>query len=107
MDTSYIDFTIAASNGNDLLFLDDNDSLLLFWIVSWTDTIAKVWVKIPEIQEYSEKKICLLYGNSGHRIKVTEKKHLNYSTVLKLSMIRLKMPQLRKSLLHSCSFDVF
>ncbi|MEE9430500.1 MAG: DUF2341 domain-containing protein [Melioribacteraceae bacterium] len=64
LDSTYLDFYLAKPNGEDLLFIDnDDESVLSLWIESWSPPKAKVWVNIPHVYSNSEKTLRMYYGN--------------------------------------------
>jgi len=68
LTTSNFDFSHAQSAGQDIRFLDSDDSTTLeYEIEKWTgNTEAWIWVKVPQIDASSSADyIWMYYGNSG------------------------------------------
>jgi RHS repeat-associated protein len=54
------------SDFDDIRFADENGDLLPYWIEAKNDSIsAKVWVKVPEIDEINGTTVKMYYGNPG------------------------------------------
>jgi len=67
LDNSNFAFDQVKSNGDDIRFLDDNDTTnLSYWTQVWDneDHSAEVWIKIPSIPASSTKTIYMHYGSS-------------------------------------------
>ena len=64
------DFSKTQSNGEDIRFLDSDDSSLLsFWIDSW-DGVAQsavVWVKVPSVPAFLNSSAKAAFGSSASR----------------------------------------
>ncbi len=64
LDSSNFDFSKAKPDGSDLRFTtSDGETLLSYWVESWGEESAIVWVKIPEIPASSTVTIYMYYGN--------------------------------------------
>jgi hypothetical protein len=72
LDSSNFNFDHAKDDGSDILFMDDNNTILPHWIEYWnkTEKRAIIWVKIPKI-ETGTTIVYMFYGNpnapSGYR----------------------------------------
>lgn len=68
LNSTYIDWTKVQNAGEDIRFVDSNDSTELdYEIEAWNDTInATIWVEVPQIDSgVATDFIYMYYGNAG------------------------------------------
>ena len=68
LDGANFDFSKAEPDGDDIRFLDSDDTTLVpYWIESWDGVGLKavIWVKVPSIPAASTKTILMYYGSSS------------------------------------------
>lgn len=69
LKSDYFEFNLCKENGDDIRFTDEEGSLLSYWIEKWPsenieNSSAVIWVRLPQLKPYEEKKIYMYYGNS-------------------------------------------
>ena len=66
LNSSNFDFSKLLPDGADLIVTDsDGQSLLPFWLETWTNNFAEIWISLPLLTNNSSKVIYLYYGNES------------------------------------------
>ncbi len=70
LNNNEFDYTKTKTNGADIRFFATPGKLsgagLSYWIEQWNDSgVSRLWVKVPVLKSNSQKKIYMVYGNSG------------------------------------------